>query len=244
MTSLRVAFCFSLSIPLFSSTPRHYAVHLSTCHPPIFLPVDPFVFLLVSLFVCLPRKRPSLLISVRVCFHCHPSITLSLPCFYPKDKNSIFLNGRQTFTFLPDRCGKWNYWFLVRGKNCTWCCWLKENRYRQINKQDQSIFIYLFIFAKRQCLHAPPTWEMSIKNERSEEEKEEKIFYLECWRGCQWQSFHSTPRRVQLVGHWCHYLRSHTETARETERQKLFKFLINSMQIEHCTQYCFICIVI
>lgn len=47
------------------------------------------------------------------------------------------------------------------------------------------------------------------------------LFYLGCWTGCQWQSFHSTPQRGRLVGHWCHCPRSHTERERETQRHML-----------------------
>lgn len=108
MPSLHVALCFSLSIPLLSSTPCHYMVHLSTCHPPILLPLLPSFCLLVSPFVYLPLQHPSLLISVLdvlfVIIAIHQS--LPLPLFYSRDKNSVFPNGWHTFTFLPDGCQK------------------------------------------------------------------------------------------------------------------------------------------
>lgn len=86
------------------------------------------------------------------------------------------------------------------------------------------------IFARQQCQHAPPEskWR-GREGGGGVLDRNKEMLYLGCWTGCQWQRFHSTPRRGRLVGHWCHCPRSHTETDREKERQGVCVLIYNGL---------------
>lgn len=92
----------------------------------------------------------------------------------------------------------------------------------------------------------PPRGEMTMKKEASEKHKEEKALYLECWTGCRWQSFHSTPQTGQPAGRWCRCPRSRTAGKRKTRRGTVrnCSSIMDWMQIANCVGYSVICIVI
>lgn len=140
--------------------------------------------------------------------------SLPLPLFYPRDKDGVFPNGWYTFTFLPDGCQETKLQISYEGEKLHTAL-LLHRKSLQTDKQPELV---------RNSLASNNAW-VRRRNERGERgrgwlHREKKVLYLGCWTGCQWQRFHSTPRRGRPVGHWCHCPRSRTETDRETEKTR------------------------
>lgn len=141
MPSLHVAFCFSLSFPLLSSTPRHYTVHLSTCHPPIFLPLPPFFcsYHFLHLFIFLSNIHP-------YSFLCWMFCLLSLPSINHPPSPSLIPETRTVFSpqtngtlspFCLDGCQKMKLQISYEGETLH-----TDNHYRRIDKQESLCFFY------------------------------------------------------------------------------------------------------
>lgn len=150
MPSLHVAFCFSLSFPLLPSTPCHYIVHLSTCHPPIFLPLHSFL-LPIAFSICLPSSLTSIPINFCVgcfvCYHCHPSITPPAPLLSQR-KEQCFSKLMVHFHLSPWWLSKMKLQISYEGETLhTTLLASQKNHYRQINKQESLFFVIIIILS-------------------------------------------------------------------------------------------------
>lgn len=193
--SLSVFLCQSLYAHLVPTITRH--IYQPVIYPSLFPSIHFPFCLLVLPFVYLPLLHPSLLISpLDVCLLSPLSINHSL-CLVCNPETRIRMVH---FHFSPRWLSK-----MKLQKKWTRHFRFTENHYRRINKRCR---LNLFLDNQQSS---------SLVKKR----RYKKKWYLECWRGCQWRSSHSTPRRGRRGGHRCPRPRSHTETDREDQCEKL-----------------------